>query len=900
MTTLIFIKLLNNPSPFEVMDIVINGPGGFVFPISKTFVSGVPANANQVQIELNKFQTTQSLINNLEINNANANVVFSLDLTSDTVVLSFITEGEYTVTVNQLGANIEVSGVETEIPDPNIPDPTFENAWQNADFQIQIIDTYENDRELIVELTRASAPVLNFQGGDDIVQTVYAGNLSFDMRVAGSKDAHFIHLFTGDEFRYKVKLNVIDEEENAFLVWQGFLLPDQYEEPYIQVQQFVSFKATDMLATLKGKKFPVWYYFQKMPMMFLIAEILKLTGLEQDIVVKPGVLPEAFVRGIEGIIINMDNYRNEKDFTSVNEILEDVLESFGLVLYSIKGLWYIESFARRNDGLNQWLKFTYEGKPDGVFEYQKPVRDIDFSAGSINITTLTPFNKVIYTPQIKKQSNLYPPDVMSQDFDSVRKLRIAPGNFVVEAGRIYTNINRYWFFQSQSDQHFSDYVRIIRKYVVLFGSSPVFNNYNINAAQSSTTYYRANIRPYVLANNRYRLRIQGYVFFEYQSSLGNTLKNSWEAGRLNQMFTYRVYIGTNEIISNFPNSSVAEPEMKPQLNFNFDILPPVVQNQINPPAQSRLDFTVDYEFPIENSGEFDLRVLKPIANNIGVGNWSLVISSLTLDILTEEEYVEEIVATRPVSFTTIQELKPALLATTNRRVLNSLNVGFPIVPNYFFELNRSQESDFTIENPSPIGGLYNLLDPRPFTGAGRSLEITDQFRKILFGDEQISRAVFVEKENGQRYSLSGVGVNKNIGRYWFDYITEFTPQFRIPVGFKVNEVLEPEDKIKFMYVWYNEFDYALNDRWKTFDSEQTGKLGRCLTYLHHAVNSEPCYRIDGQLLGMILPDELFGFFFDDDYKEFVPTSININLFEGKTTVTGRECNYQPLNDITYE
>jgi hypothetical protein len=36
-------------------------------------------------------------------------------------------------------------------------------------------------------------------------------------------------------------------------IWQGYILPDLYSEPYKQVNFFVNFTATDGLARLKGK-----------------------------------------------------------------------------------------------------------------------------------------------------------------------------------------------------------------------------------------------------------------------------------------------------------------------------------------------------------------------------------------------------------------------------------------------------------------------------------------------------------------------------------------------------------------------------------------------------------------------------------------------------------------------
>jgi hypothetical protein len=889
------------------MDIVVNGPDGFTFAIAKTFVTGVPANNNQVEVRANKFQTTTSLFENLVAFNSNQNIDYGLSLSGDEVFLNFVVFGDYTVTVNELGENIEVSSVPVEEPEPEPADPTIEEALANGYFQIQIIDTVEDDRELIVELTRANSPVLNFQGSDDIEQTVYAGNLSFDMRVAPSTDAHFIHLFTGDEYRFLVKLNIIDPDENSFLIWQGYLVPSEYSEPYVQVQQFVSFKATDMLAALKGKKLPPWYYFQKLPVMFLLSEILKLTGLEQEIIMKPGVFPVNHVRGFESIIIDMQNYRSDKDFTDVYKILEDILEGFGMVLYSIKGRWMIESYARRNDNINEWLKFDYTGKRDGFFEYEKTVRDFDFVAGSINITAITPFNKIIYRPNVKTQSNLYPDDIAEQDFESlISTLNGVPNNN--PNARLNTNINRYWSLVQliTNINYNNNLIRVIvpngiqNKRVVLIGPGPGEQNYNVNASLSQLTYYECNIRPFLLANNRYRLRINATVRFEYFANQANTLRSSWEAGRLNQLFVYRGIINDDIVVSNSPIDTV-EANMRPQLSFNHDILPPPISEgggtPNNPPAQSELKITLDCEFPVSDSGDFILRIFRPIGNNIGVSNWVMVVDSLALDILTEENYVEEIVAERPVNFSTIKELTPDIISTANRRVTNGINISYPIFGNYFYELDRTNEIYFESENP--LSTSINFYDSREYFGSGKSVEISDNQRKILFGDLQMKNAVFIESTDGTKKHAPKTLNRWFANKFYLAYLESFEPIFRLPKNIEVTGVLQPGDKIKYMYVAYSPFNFSLNDSWKTFDDFKTGRLGECLSYLTHSIYSTSGYKFDGEMLGMIFPDELFSFFFDGEEKRFVPTSINIVLFRGKTTVTGRECNYEQLEDITY-
>jgi hypothetical protein len=100
------------------------------------------------------------------------------------------------------------------------------------DISISIIDTYENDLPMIVEFPQEGVCELSWNGGDDLIKEIVSSELNFNMLVPGRQDAHFLHLLTTDENRYLVKVEGINEDEQIQLIWQGFLLPDQYREPY--------------------------------------------------------------------------------------------------------------------------------------------------------------------------------------------------------------------------------------------------------------------------------------------------------------------------------------------------------------------------------------------------------------------------------------------------------------------------------------------------------------------------------------------------------------------------------------------------------------------------------------------------------------------------------------------
>jgi hypothetical protein len=80
---------------------------------------------------------------------------------------------------------------------------------------------------------------------DDL--SIVTSEFNFDMLSTDARDAAFIDFFTGDEHRFKVLVKNFDDDS---VIWQGYILPDLYSEPYKQVN-LCEFTATDGLARLR-------------------------------------------------------------------------------------------------------------------------------------------------------------------------------------------------------------------------------------------------------------------------------------------------------------------------------------------------------------------------------------------------------------------------------------------------------------------------------------------------------------------------------------------------------------------------------------------------------------------------------------------------------------------------
>lgn len=154
-------------------------------------------------------------------------------------------------------------------------------------YYIDIIDTVSPLVQIVLKSASAAGIVLEWNGGDTKDDmTVIGSNLKFDMLTVDDTDAAFIDFFTGDEHRFKTQIkNSVDDS----IIWQGYILPDLYEEPYKSVNFFVSFTASDGLGRLKGKFLADEYYSREKSLIDIYCQILRLTGLDLELYFAPAI-----------------------------------------------------------------------------------------------------------------------------------------------------------------------------------------------------------------------------------------------------------------------------------------------------------------------------------------------------------------------------------------------------------------------------------------------------------------------------------------------------------------------------------------------------------------------------------------------------------------------------------
>ncbi|WP_435263452.1 hypothetical protein [Tenacibaculum sp. nBUS_03] len=222
-------------------------------------------------------------------------------------------------------------------------------------FDIKIIDTHENNRELHLEDTQMRSPKLVYNGTDDKLQNLMTAELHFNMLVPDSENATFWHLFTGSETRYKV---LLESEENGEVttVFTGFLLPEQFAEPYDSGGFFVEFVATDGIGRLKGLDF-LGTTSQRQSVIEVLLRCLILTGLDLPLNFAPAFTNAAFDFNYKELEVDTVCY---KDMT-VYEVMLACLESLGCKLVQVNSQWYVLGLNRFSEQEITFHRYSYSG-----------------------------------------------------------------------------------------------------------------------------------------------------------------------------------------------------------------------------------------------------------------------------------------------------------------------------------------------------------------------------------------------------------------------------------------------------------------------------------------------------------------------------------------------------------
>lgn len=260
-------------------------------------------------------------------------------------------------------------------------------------YYIDIIDTVSPLTQLVYELASGGGIELSWNGADAKDKLgIVSSELSFNMLDKTAQDAAFIQYYTGNETRFKVQ--VLNDADDSVL-WQGFILPDLYSEPYKNGALFVNFTATDGIGRLKGKYLPEEYYSREKSVIDILCQCLRLTGLELDLYFAPAI-DNYLVKKWQEIYIDGETFMDKDKKSDVYSILETLVKDMLCICFQADNRWYIEGINMRHVRNTTYKTYDANGNFIATVVYDRLVKKIT-PLETPDITIIPPYNEITVT-----------------------------------------------------------------------------------------------------------------------------------------------------------------------------------------------------------------------------------------------------------------------------------------------------------------------------------------------------------------------------------------------------------------------------------------------------------------------------------------------------------------------
>lgn len=754
---------------------------------------------------------------------------------------------------------------------------------------VVIIDTYENERSLIEELSAKDSIVLSYEGDDDIFFPIMSSEIKFTMAVTDKTDGKFLHLLTGDEKRYMVQLLNIDEEENEIIIWQGYILPDLYKEPYKGGVIFVEFTAIDMIASLKGKFFKPWYYYNKFNLPKLLAEIFSETGIEQQMMVKPMLVNTWVGFAWSNLNIDLSVYYNGDEYTDMYDILTDILTANGLTLFSFYGYWFIQGFSRRVEFSGPAELYNADGTYNSTVSFENDVISPMHVNDTVDVTALTPFKKVNINFNTEDVVNLFSEDVVVDPASSTMY------NFATSSPN-FTNgyldmLNNQWIktgvtqctWDGKTKYYFS-----YRKATTLPSA-----DYNFPESAASVNYFECRQKPYAAPGRLYELEMEiDVVQFFSGDPDSDWVDAKLKDGSFDRLVVFQMFINNNELVSNRPSHPAST-------TCQFE--------KVNGGAAGGSAYDITYKlkwyFEVPEPGQIVFRFLPPIDKIIDyeVTSFFIYPRVLKINVVEEIQDVESAIAVRDVNYTQELDIDVNLTCTVDSGVNNSMGIS-PILDPRFETISTTGSGEIIQEQFVKwlTGTTYDMVE----LGLTR-WPITETLQDLIFRADK-NQSLFVEKATGESFRYNSVYTKTEAGFNYIAALNTITPpnpgiKAKLPEGYDEMPALEAGDVLKVMKSTQLTENLSNRAGWKIYglDDITAQPFTKTYAYACHCLRPQQAFRIESSVFALVFPINLLQFRYID-YKIFLPTRLTINLTGGKTDVTMSEAMFTELNDVTYD
>lgn len=534
---------------------------------------------------------------------------------------------------------------------------------------VKIIDTHTNTLvegysstdvfETEENLAAKASILLNYEGADDKYGALMTSTLTFDLLVADAQDGKFYHLFTGSETQFKVELWTNEDE----LLWQGFLLPDQYSEPYKNGCFFVSMTATDGIGLLRGKDlgYDSNYYEEDKSVIDFLTACLKSTGLKQDLYLSPSIVPTNGFRWDE-IYVDGKIYREEDkeskveknpqpDLNSCFEILESIVHDLGCKFYSYNGVWYMVGWNQQHKDVLELYHYDVNGNYKGILKQEVENQEVVFYMNP-NITVVSPWKEVEVTAELDSKDEYVGKDYYVEEGSIDKWVYLDSQVHLVPVEGRYSNV---WTRPDQMGPEITEQGKMhLAVWANNFGEpsyfymelkKPLWIEKPTNSDELKTLELNLEICSY------YNVNDDG-------NSMDALLKRYYDQGLYSSIFRYEVLLG-DEVIwqskeSNASNEGVFENRYS---TGNIDYKDSAFGKKNYISTGNRIGGKIkELAYNVEKSGWLQIRIYAPWYPNTSVALFKYsCIADLKLKLIEKKKFVSK--RKRNIDFSTKKKIE---------------------------------------------------------------------------------------------------------------------------------------------------------------------------------------------------------------------------------------------------
>ncbi|WP_119792034.1 PKD domain-containing protein [Flavobacterium anhuiense] len=677
-------------------------------------------------------------------------------------------------------------------------------------YYIDIIDTTSPEDKLVIEQASASGIILQWSGGDSKDGSDIVGsNIRINMLSRTDKDGAFINFYTGDERRFLVQIKSYSDDS---IIWQGYLLPDQYSEPYKSVNFFVDFTATCGLGRLKAKYLPSAFYDQEKSVIEILCECLKLTGLNLPLYFSPAILNRV---NKDWNTIYMDTERfvegskNKDAYSILQMILQDTL----CVCFQCDNRWYVDGFNKRNVRKVDYAVYDISTAVlTGNVEYNRLLKNIT-ALGLPIVNIISPYNEVRVLHK-KTQPSL--PKSLSKEVND---------GWSVVTGVVGEIHSTDWMGNGGL------FAKCVKPdyYVTVYNKSVVYGGGNIDYPQDDTQWISLKEKVYVSKGQKLN------ISFDFSIKRpGDTMDNPSNMNLWKNPFKYIITFNNTPIYSNFPfgfftpGSEVTKDE-----NVIFDMS-----------GTAKLE--LEHIFTAE--GLVDIKIYGPPGATNTNRIQGIEIRKAEIEIIG---FVEDEIITDVINGEFSIDKEVELNFADDK---SGFSKGFRLAKlknetTFFNEIEVPILYGFTVEgkNYSVVQLIgANLISENKFTTyrSGSLIEVLDVIYNYNDGEQMVvetavpftSGSFFVKK-----YAVDDVISSRDHWTQWTDSVYKientsyaktvaniYRRMFNEPVeriDFEVKNAIKFNDIILFKYVYQKDF-YVLNATWNLDANQSTITVAR--------------------------------------------------------------------------